>query len=170
MGGIDQGTADRIRQGATNILKQMCLASPPSTATPGSSNITLGASARDASYQPASDDEGEAGGEGEEGDDFEGFSGLELQGSLQGDAGLQGSVGLQGGCSASQDDAGPSSKPSGTSSSSSSKSSNGPSAPATRMVQQQRQRSFSEAWTSQMLKDGLVGALVALAYPDRIAR
>jgi hypothetical protein len=28
---------------------------------------------------------------------------------------------------------------------------------------------FRDLWTSQMAKDGLVGALVALAYPDRIA-
>ena len=30
-------------------------------------------------------------------------------------------------------------------------------------------RDFRTAWTSQMAKEGLVGALVALAYPDRIA-
>ena len=30
-------------------------------------------------------------------------------------------------------------------------------------------RDFRSAWTTQMAKDGLVGALVALAYPDRIA-
>ena len=30
-------------------------------------------------------------------------------------------------------------------------------------------RDFRTAWTSQADKDGLVGALVALAYPDRIA-
>ena len=30
-------------------------------------------------------------------------------------------------------------------------------------------RGFHTAWTSQMAKEGLVGALVALAYPDRVA-
>ena len=30
-------------------------------------------------------------------------------------------------------------------------------------------RGFHAAWTSQMAKEGLVGALVALAYPDRVA-
>ncbi|GAX73820.1 hypothetical protein CEUSTIGMA_g1271.t1 [Chlamydomonas eustigma] len=34
----------------------------------------------------------------------------------------------------------------------------------------QHSRDFNEAWTSQMLKECLVGALVAFAYPDRIAR
>ncbi len=29
---------------------------------------------------------------------------------------------------------------------------------------------FHTAWTSQMMKDGMVGALLVLAYPDRIAR
>ena len=33
-----------------------------------------------------------------------------------------------------------------------------------------RARDFHASWTSQMRKEGLVGALLAIAYPDRIAR